>query len=189
MRRLLFRKAVGARRRPGDSVTPRHTRSTAPQSRPGTSGITGRFARHDDSLIKSGLIQFRRANHSGVNTAKQDQAGDTGISAPIALRPYQQEAIDACLAGLGSGLTRLGVSSPTGSGKTTMFMSLIPRIPPTSLEPEPGQASDDKGRTLILVERGELAEQAEVAARKILGKEWSIEVERGRRVASGKANM
>ena len=47
---------------------------------------------------------------------------------PIVLRPYQEEAMQACVDGLERGLTRFAVSSPTGSGKTTMFTRLISRL-------------------------------------------------------------
>jgi ATP-dependent helicase IRC3 len=40
------------------------------------------------------------------------------------LRPYQREAIDACMSALNRGVGRIGVSSPTGSGKTVMLWVL-----------------------------------------------------------------
>lgn len=95
------------------------------------------------------------------------------------LRPYQESAVTACLSALSSGLTRIGVSSPTGSGKTTMFMSLIPRI----------ETVDQRSRVLILVGSVELAIQAENAAKRILGDGWRVEVEQGKRQASGTADM
>lgn len=99
----------------------------------------------------------------------------------ITLRPYQHTAINACLTALSSGLTRIGVSSPTGSGKTTMFMNLIPLIR--------SQGLDEKGRTLIIVGSVELANQAESAAKRLLGKECLVEVEQAKRTSSGRANM
>lgn len=68
------------------------------------------------------------------------------VAAPpvVTLRPYQQECVDACLDALSSGKHRIGVSLPTsvgwssslaklicgsGSGKTTIFADLIPKIP------------------------------------------------------------
>lgn len=94
------------------------------------------------------------------------------------LRPYQTEAIDECLRALDSGLRRIGVSSPTGSGKTTMFMSLIPRV-----------EFQGRKQVLVLVGSVELAAQAEGAARKILGEGYTVEVEQGTRKASGKADV
>lgn len=47
------------------------------------------------------------------------------------LRPYQRACVDAVLSELDKGeFTRLGVSAPTGSGKTAIFTSLIGQIPP-----------------------------------------------------------
>ncbi|RXK37471.1 hypothetical protein M231_05294 [Tremella mesenterica] len=100
------------------------------------------------------------------------------------LRPYQHTAVEACLSALTSGLTRIGVSSPTGSGKTTMFMSLIPKI-----SPQTSVGVDGRGRTLIIVGSVELANQAESAAKRLLGEEWTVEVEQSKRVASGMANV
>jgi ATP-dependent helicase IRC3 len=102
-----------------------------------------------------------------------------GHPATVTLRPYQETAITSCLHALASGLTRIGVSSPTGSGKTTMFMSLIPQVP----------ASSERTRTLIIVSSVELAGQAEVAAKRLLGPSWTVEVEQGKRTASGTADV
>lgn len=106
----------------------------------------------------------------------------------ITLRPYQERAIQACVDALENGQTRIGVSSPTGSGKTTMFMRLIPRIPcPNSRAA--GICDDGKGQTLILVGSVELALQAERAARRLLGPDWTVEIEQSKRVSSGRANV
>jgi hypothetical protein len=40
---------------------------------------------------------------------------------PNFLRPYQVEVIHACMSALERGVNRIGVSSPTGSGKTVML--------------------------------------------------------------------
>ena len=111
-------------------------------------------------------------NFEQVEKLVEDNTGTT-------LRPYQETAVSACLSALSSGLTRLGVSSPTGSGKTTMFISLIPRIETTT----------EGSRVLILVGSVELANQAENAARRLLGDGYRIEVEQGKRIASGTADM
>ncbi|KAF9015112.1 P-loop containing nucleoside triphosphate hydrolase protein [Cyathus striatus] len=89
----------------------------------------------------------------------------------IALRPYQEQCIDACLAALESGITRIGASLPTGSGKTTVFISLLSRLkPPTS--------NHAATRALIIVNSVELARQsAEQVAR--LFPSWSVEIEQG----------
>lgn len=97
---------------------------------------------------------------------------------PITLRPYQEEALTACVEALERGKLRIGVSSPTGSGKTTMFMNLIPRVPPRN----------GGNQVLIIVGSVELAQQAESAARSLLPG-YSIEVEQAKRVASGSADV
>jgi ATP-dependent helicase IRC3 len=163
----------------------------------------------------------------------------TSTSAPqssITLRPYQHAAVAACLDALSSGLFRIGVSSPTGSGKTTMFMSLIPRVrrgyQSQFVEEGDGVGNENRngseggggdgdgtlaaggddgfeasgaelglplgvvhpetshhGQTLIVVSSVELASQAEAAAQRLLGEGWSIEVEQGKRQASGYADV
>ncbi|KAK8861366.1 hypothetical protein IAR55_002185 [Kwoniella newhampshirensis] len=104
---------------------------------------------------------------------------------PITLRPYQLAAIQECLQALTSGLRRIGVSSPTGSGKTTMFMNLVPLVPFYNNTTPTGGS----GRTLIVVSSVELASQAEGAARRLLGDEWTVEVEQSKRKASGRADV
>lgn len=108
------------------------------------------------------------------------------ISSQVVLRPYQQEAVGACREALARGLTRIGVSSPTGSGKTTMFMSLIPALADWT---PPIQQKGHRGQTLIVVGSVELALQAEAAARRILGPDWTVEVEQSRRRATGIADV
>ncbi|KAH8835713.1 P-loop containing nucleoside triphosphate hydrolase protein [Flagelloscypha sp. PMI_526] len=73
-------------------------------------------------------------------------------SEPVILRPYQQECLDSCLHALNSGSTRIGVSLPTGAGKTTVFISLLAQIPPATERPR-------ATRSLILVNSVELAHQ------------------------------
>ncbi|KLT45993.1 P-loop containing nucleoside triphosphate hydrolase protein [Cutaneotrichosporon oleaginosum] len=117
-------------------------------------------------------------------------------SAPLTLRPYQTEAIDACLSALARGCRRIGVSSPTGSGKTTMFMHLIPAVPGVddvaAHRRKEGRplvgAGPGEGQTLILVGSVELAEQALAVARRLLP-EWSVELEQAKHVASGFADI
>jgi ATP-dependent helicase IRC3 len=60
-----------------------------------------------------------------------------------------------------------------------MFMSLIPQVP----------ASSERTRTLIIVSSVELAGQAEAAAKRLLGPSWTVEVEQGKRTASGTADV
>jgi ATP-dependent helicase IRC3 len=59
-----------------------------------------------------------------------------------------------------------------------MFMSLVPRV-----------QHEGRGQVLVLVGSVELALQAEAAAKRILGPEYTVEVEQSKRVAGGKADV
>ncbi|KAK7059006.1 putative ATP-dependent helicase IRC3 [Paramarasmius palmivorus] len=100
----------------------------------------------------------------------------------ITLRPYQEQCLEACEAALGTGTSRIGVSLPTGSGKTTVFISLLSRIR------TPANASSAT-RALIIVNNVELARQsADQVAR--LFPDWSVEIEQGgKHKASGLADV
>ncbi|TYJ54631.1 hypothetical protein B9479_004665 [Cryptococcus floricola] len=119
--------------------------------------------------------------------------GADSSSSSLVLRPYQEHAISSCLSALEKGLRRIGVSSPTGSGKTTMFMSLIPQVPfYRSKGKGKARVGDGEGKrkqTLIVVSSVELAEQAEAAAKRLLGPGWTVEVEQARRSATGLADV
>ncbi|WWC60064.1 uncharacterized protein I303_102627 [Kwoniella dejecticola CBS 10117] len=168
------------------------------------------------------ILQYHRYIRTGLNgvsrsfsltrplkqssVSKIEEAGDSEHVIPrpeestgIKLRPYQAHAIQACLEALSSGLRRIGVSSPTGSGKTTMFMHLIPLIAENNTLSTANAPSGDagkavpgarsRGKTLIVVGSVELANQSELAAKRILGEGWSIEVEQSKRTASGRADV
>ncbi|KAL6309906.1 P-loop containing nucleoside triphosphate hydrolase protein [Sparassis latifolia] len=101
---------------------------------------------------------------------------------PVVLRPYQESCLDACLDALKAGSTRIGVSLPTGSGKTTVFISLLSRI--SSPQGFPGAS-----RALIVVNSIELALQAATQAKKLCP-HWSVEIEQGaKHKASGVADV
>lgn len=52
-----------------------------------------------------------------------------------------------------------------------------------------GRPGGEKGQTLIIVNSIELAEQTQKSAERILGDEWTIEIEQSKRVASGLADV
>ncbi|PVV05327.1 hypothetical protein BB560_000158 [Smittium megazygosporum] len=68
-----------------------------------------------------------------------------------ALRPYQQDCINATLDAINNGVRRIAVSLPVGSGKTVVFANLIKKIPSW-------KASAKKA--LVLAHRDELLNQA-----------------------------
>lgn len=100
----------------------------------------------------------------------------------VILRPYQEQCVEACLDALRLGHSRIGVSLPTGSGKTTVFISLLSRIPSPT-------AKSRATRSLIIVNSIELARQSaqQVA---VLFPHWTVEVEQGAKYrASGLADV
>lgn len=121
------------------------------------------------------LCLFRRA-YATLNTPAEVNAN------PVVLRSYQNECIQSCLEALASGITRIGVSLPTGSGKTTVFLSLLSQIPSPPSNP-------NATRSLVIVNSIELARQsAEQAAR--LFPKWSVEIEQGtKHCATGLADV
>ena len=101
---------------------------------------------------------------------------------PVILRPYQDQCLDACLDALNSGLTRLGVSMPTGSGKTTVFVSLLSRLSPPA-------TNETAKRSLIIVNSIELARQSALQVSRMFP-DWTVEIEQGsKHVASGFADV
>ncbi|KAJ7125631.1 P-loop containing nucleoside triphosphate hydrolase protein [Mycena crocata] len=100
----------------------------------------------------------------------------------VVLRPYQEQCLLACIEALDSGASRIGVSLPTGSGKTTVFISLLSRIAAPASNP-------DASRSLVVVNSIELARQsAEQVGR--LFPDWTVEIEQGtKHKASGLADV
>lgn len=88
----------------------------------------------------------------------------------------------ACKDALDSGVTRIGVSLPTGSGKTTVFISLLSLIQPPADNP-------NARRSLVIVNSIELARQTAAQTHKMFP-DWSVEIEQGtHHNASGMADL
>ncbi|VDB99642.1 unnamed protein product [Peniophora sp. CBMAI 1063] len=101
-------------------------------------------------------------------------------SSTFSLRPYQEACLSACLEALGVGVRRIGVSLPTGAGKTAVFISLLSRLEATKA---------DARRSLVIVNSVELARQTASLAQK-LRPDWSVEIEQGGKYnASGRADL
>jgi ATP-dependent helicase IRC3 len=101
---------------------------------------------------------------------------------PFVLRPYQDICLKACLDARTAGASRIGVSLPTGAGKTAIFISLL-----SSLEPRNGRPGATK--SLVIVNSIELAKQAAAQA-KHLRPDWVVEIEQGsKHRASGDADL
>ncbi|KAI0735086.1 P-loop containing nucleoside triphosphate hydrolase protein [Earliella scabrosa] len=100
---------------------------------------------------------------------------------PVVLRPYQESCLEACLDALKKGSTRIGVSLPTGAGKTTVFISLLSRLSTPADAPR-------ANKSLVIVNSVELAQQTADQARKLFP-QWSVEIEQGKHHASGLADL
>ncbi|CEH13958.1 p-loop containing nucleoside triphosphate hydrolase protein [Ceraceosorus bombacis] len=100
------------------------------------------------------------------------------------LRPYQEECVIECLQAISEGSKRIGVSSPTGSGKTTIFTSLLARLPEL-----PAKYGRSANQVLIIVSSIELALQtAEVVSRTYPS--LLVEIEQGSKFhATGAADV
>ncbi|KAF7320371.1 DEAD-box family helicase [Mycena kentingensis (nom. inval.)] len=104
------------------------------------------------------------------------------LTSTVALRPYQEETLVACLAALNSGASRIGVSLPTGAGKTVVFTTLLSRI-------EAPSGSPNASRALIIVNSIELARQSAGQAQRLFPN-WTVEIEQGtKHKASGTADV
>lgn len=83
----------------------------------------------------------------------------------MTLRDYQTQAIDALERDWSTGLLRLGVSLPTGTGKTHVMAELADRYARLNVAPYGNTA----GRVLVLVHRDTLVEQTERKMREHAG--------------------
>ncbi|KAI5121287.1 hypothetical protein M0805_002330 [Coniferiporia weirii] len=133
---------------------------------------------HMRTLLLGRAQNYLRLYRRGLSTLSSN-AGHR----PVQLRPYQEACLQACLEALReSGTTRIGISLPTGSGKTTVFVSLISmlRAPPQS----PGAE-----RALIIVNSIELARQSAEQVKKMFP-DLSVEIDQGvKNKATGAADV
>src|SRR5260221_5379010 len=79
----------------------------------------------------------------------------------LSLRPYQREAIDAVAAAWKDGIRRPAVVLPTGMGKTVVFSHLAAE-----------HHANTGTRTVVLVHRDELADQAVSKLRAVAPHLW-----------------
>ncbi|KAI5293108.1 hypothetical protein KEM52_005827 [Ascosphaera acerosa] len=148
------------------------------------------FQRHGGGggrAARGGKEDSTRARGNDEDTSEAAEAqGTVSVPMPIPLSPvqlrdYQEKCIQAVLASVSQGRRRLGVSLATGSGKTVIFTQLIDRVAPPA-------ANAAATRTLILVHRKELVEQAaRHCLRAYPGK--TIEIEMASSHASGTADI
>ncbi|WWC69015.1 uncharacterized protein I206_102951 [Kwoniella pini CBS 10737] len=110
----------------------------------------------------------------------------------ITLRDYQLETIEKIREATERGLTRFGVSLPTGSGKTTVMMHSILQLRHLNWNSKIASGQLNSGepkKVLVLVHKQDLIQQTINTARMALGSHITIEVEQGSRVASGTADL
>ncbi|KAI0701408.1 P-loop containing nucleoside triphosphate hydrolase protein [Cerioporus squamosus] len=100
---------------------------------------------------------------------------------PIVLRPYQQDCLNTCVEELADRSRRIGVSLPTGSGKTAIFLHLLETLPPPAAAP-------NATRAIIVVSGIELVQQTVEQARRLFP-HWTIEIDQGGERASGLADI
>ncbi|MCJ1260939.1 hypothetical protein MMC22_000803 [Lobaria immixta] len=122
-------------------------------------------------------LKYQRYYASAVSPpiVKPDHVAKTAIR----LRGYQDECIQSVLSYLEKGHKRLGISLATGSGKTVIFTQLIDRVK---------SPQHEASRTLILVHRRELVEQAARHCTDAYPSK-SIDIEMGNLHATGTADI
>ena len=94
--------------------------------------------------------------------------------APLSLRPYQRETIDAVLAARRAGVRRMLVCLPTGAGKTVIFSEL---------------ARLARRGVLVIAHREELLGQARAKLEAALGETQVVAMERGAERAAPDARI
>ncbi|KAK0554004.1 putative ATP-dependent helicase IRC3 [Tilletia horrida] len=107
----------------------------------------------------------------------QDELPVTYDFGRLTLRDYQAECVQECLRTLASGqASRIGVSSPTGSGKTTMFSALLSALPNRRVA---GSATRQGTQVLVVVSSIALATQTARAISHAFP-QLHVELEQGR---------
>lgn len=96
------------------------------------------------------------------------------MSGPLALRPYQREAIAAVLGARREGVRRMVVCLPTGAGKTVVFSEL---------------AKLARRQVLVLAHREELLDQARAKLEAALAGQRVVAIERGAARAPAEAKI
>ncbi|KAH3674356.1 hypothetical protein WICMUC_003382 [Wickerhamomyces mucosus] len=97
----------------------------------------------------------------------------------LRLRQYQEDCITSCITAIDKGSKKIAVSLPTGGGKTVVFSHLIDRIK---------SCSHQGTKTLILVHRKELAQQAANVCRKTYP-DKNIQIEMAEFKSDGNADI
>jgi superfamily II DNA or RNA helicase len=109
------------------------------------------------------------------NASPQAKTPESATASPLpqadlvpGLRSYQQKAYDAFWTAMRSGTRRIGLSAPTGAGKTVVFTAIAKKI----------LIEDSKAKVLLIVNSEELAIQAEASISRAFNDMISIGHER-----------
>lgn len=181
---------------PSIPATSSYPRADAPRPTPPRqaypSALTPALTRPYSAATATAAQEATAAPRSAANDELEASTSSSSPPSPssIQLRPYQERAVSECLSAIASGITRIGVSSPTGSGKTTMFVELIARLPPINHPPPSSGGPSRQGtRVLIVVNSIELALQAASAVTRS-HPSLHVEIEQGAKyTASGFADV
>jgi ATP-dependent helicase IRC3 len=104
--------------------------------------------------------------------AKQSPSDPSTSKSVLKLRTYQEDAVHAVLQALKDGLTRVGVSAPTASGKTVIFMALMPLVPVP-------KHRENAEKILILTNSVTLCHQTRKEVLKTYGKKYNVGLQQG----------
>ncbi|GAA5923628.1 double-stranded DNA-dependent ATPase [Sporobolomyces koalae] len=168
----------------GLPTLPAFVHSTATRAAVRSLASSNRKSTRGNEAVQRSIEQAKACEGLG-DAVLQDQAEEPVPSQRVTLRPYQVECVTTVLDELAQGRhTRLGVSAPTGSGKTSIFTHLISLLPPLR-HPTTNELAT---RVLILVNSIQLAHQTHAAISRAYPT-WHIEIEQGtKHKASGLAD-
>ena len=101
-------------------------------------------------------------NKPNIATPANNGSSDIDAAQPQGLKPtlreYQQAAVDAHQTARNNGVHRIGLSAPTGAGKTVVFAAIIHRELGNRKKGE--LENRNRGKALVIVNSEELADQA-----------------------------
>ncbi|KAG0661148.1 hypothetical protein C6P46_004102 [Rhodotorula mucilaginosa] len=169
-----------------DPLRPLASTAAAPPRRHAQAAALARAHRQTPTPSIATHARFYAAPTTGVTQLRRRIRANL-----FTLRPYQQACVDAVLSEVDRGdFTRLGVSAPTGSGKTAIFTSLIGQIPPRRHPGllEGGHGQVEARQVLVVVNSIQLASQTAEAIQRAYP-DWTVEVEQGKSSATGLADV
>lgn len=107
----------------------------------------------NNRCLSTSLIRHAKKVDNDVISVAKSLSGKLASESNFKLRDYQQKCIESCLEALENDRRRIGVSLPTGAGKTVVFSHLIDPV-----KPKNGHGN----KVMILAHRKELITQAAI---------------------------